>query len=232
MNFSTPTAKVRRSPLYRWHLAQSGQFVRLGDEMVVRQYRETAAELDIAKRAGLCDLSTLARSGVNGPGSKDYLLARGTDLPENANQSRRQANGDLVSRLSEFEYLRLGTAHFSDASETSPDWGGDSAVRAYDIPRRDSHGWFVVSGRQAENVFAKLCGVDLRAGKFADGEVAQTSLALLSSIIIRHDIGQTPAYFVLMASTASEYVWECLFDAMQEFDGCAIGFDAVKYLSK
>src|SRR3546814_4862734 len=47
-------------------------------------------------------------------------------------------------------------------------------------PRRDSHAWFMLTGKHAVACLRKFCGVDLRLHKFADHAVAQTSVARLS----------------------------------------------------
>lgn len=68
-------------------------------------------------------------------------------------------------------------------------------------------------------MFAKLCGVDLAAESFPDGTVAQTSVARLSAIVIRNDIGNTVMFSLLAESASAEYLWDCLIDAMGEFSG-------------
>ena len=68
-------------------------------------------------------------------------------------------------------------------------------------------------------MFAKLCGVDLAVQSFPNGSVAQTSVARLSAIVIRHDIGNAVAFSILADSASAEYLWDCLIDAMDEFSG-------------
>jgi sarcosine oxidase subunit gamma len=45
------------------------------------------------------------------------------------------------------------------------------------MPRQDSHAWFMITGSAAPEMFAKICGVDLRPPQVKPGPVAQTSLA-------------------------------------------------------
>jgi sarcosine oxidase subunit gamma len=73
-------------------------------------------------------------------------------------------------------------------------------------------------------MLAKLCGVDLAADQFANGAAAQTSVARLWAIVIRHDIAETISFSILAESASAEYLWDCLIDAMTEFSGatCAI----------
>ena len=44
---------------------------------------------------------------------------------------------------------------------------------------------------------AKVCGIDLRPASFADGAVAQTSVAGLTATVIRADLGVTNAFYLL-----------------------------------
>ena len=80
-------------------------------------------------------------------------------------------------------------------------------------------------------MFAKLCAVDLRPAKFADGRIAQTVLAEVSAIVVRDDRGAVPAYHLLANSAAAEYLWDCLTDAMAEFDGRPVGWSAARDLN-
>ena len=89
-----------------------------------------------------------------------------------------------------------------------------SAVR-----RQDSHYWFALTGACSPAMFAKLCGVDLSPDNFADHAVAQTFVARASAVIVRHDLDGTLCYYLLGDSSTIRYMWTCLIDAMNEFDG-------------
>ena len=95
------------------------------------------------------------------------------------------------------------------------------------MPRWDSHCWFAVAGADAPRMFAKLCGVDFAAESFPDGTVAQTSVARLSAIVIRNDIGNAVTFSLLAESASAEYLWDCLIDAMGEFAGVICDVDSL-----
>ncbi len=46
--------------------------------------------------------------------------------------------------------------------------------------------------------------------------------------MVRDDRGAVPAYHLLANSAAAEYLWDCLLDAMAEFDGRPAGWSAVR----
>ena len=72
-------------------------------------------------------------------------------------------------------------------------------------------------------MFAKLAAVDLRPSKFAEGRVAQTSIARAAGIVIRNDGGAVPAYELLVEWAMADYYVPVLLDAMAEFDGRLVG---------
>ncbi|HKS14062.1 MAG TPA: sarcosine oxidase, partial [Pseudomonas sp.] len=57
----------------------------------------------------LTDLSELPRVGFRGTDSAAWLQARGYRLPGQPNQALRQDDGSRVTRLSQTEYLLLGS---------------------------------------------------------------------------------------------------------------------------
>jgi sarcosine oxidase subunit gamma len=80
-------------------------------------------------------------------------------------------------------------------------------------------------------MFSKVCGVDLRPHKFANKAVAQTSVAKASAIVVRHDLGTTHCFYVLTDVSAAEFLWDCLIDAMLEYDGGPVGVASMRELA-
>ncbi|MFT5483175.1 MAG: sarcosine oxidase subunit gamma [Halieaceae bacterium] len=228
-----PSQFTARSPLYRWHEATGATFEAQRDAACVYGYQDPEYEVDRAKKMGLVDLSTLNRVGFKGPDSLRWIQHRGLVIPDQPNQSCLQGNGSLITRLSHEELLIL-----DNPASKVPDLeqlqlrepGNHELSQVYRLPRRDSHCWFWVLGIHAPTMFSKVCGIDLRLQKFLNGSIAQTSLARLNAIIIRNDAGLLPGFFVLSDLTSAEFLWTCLLDAMEEFDGAPIGIEAVRQL--
>ena len=169
----------------------------------------------------LADLSLRPRWGVKGRDAFAWLAGQGAGVPARENAAERQRDGSLIARLSPGEALVLaslprGQSALQAAIEALPTEGLGAC---YPVPRWDSHCWFAVAGADAPRMFAKLCGVDLAAESFPDGSVAQTSVARLSAIVIRSDIGNAVTFSLLADSASTEYLWDCLVDAMDEFSG-------------
>ncbi len=226
-----------RSFVYRKLAERGASFEALGDFAVARDFGDPAAEAEAARRMGLADLSPLARLGVKGAGTADWLAGQGIKVPEESNRAVRQASGVLAARLAPAElFLLAGLAGEREPIDAIANaWRAESqppaSPQGYLVPRQHSHFWFLVTGDCAAPMFAKLCGVDLRPGKFPDGQIAQTSLARMTGLIVRDDQRGTLAYHVLGDGASGEYLWDCLLDAMVEFDGAPVGLDAVRGLA-
>ena len=151
---------------------------------------------------------------------------RGVGVPEHNNRACRH-DGALVARLAESEALILGgleggCALLDDLA------GAPRPDGCYPVPRADANAAFVISGSDAPAMLAKLCAVDLRPRSFPDLAVAQTSVARLDAILLRADIGDCLAYHCLFDSASALYLWQCLIDAMAEFDGAPSGLAALR----
>ena len=81
--------------------------------------------------------------------------------------------------------------------------------------------------RDAAAMLAKLSGVDFRPRRFDDLEIAQTFVARLAAIVVRDDMGGTLAYNLLADSASALYLWDCIVEAMVEFDGAVVGTEAL-----
>jgi sarcosine oxidase, subunit gamma len=111
-------------------------------------------------------------------------------------------------------------------------WKLEDEERTYPLLRRDSHAWLVLGGAKAADMMAKICAVDLRPHKFTNLSIAQTSVAKMSAIVTRADIGATPAFHLLADSASALYFWGCLMDAAHEFGGQIVGLTALQELSR
>jgi sarcosine oxidase, subunit gamma len=215
-----PLVPVRRSFVYRNSIAPISIDGTIDDK---RAPASGEAKLK------LVDLSVLSRWGMKGREALGYLQTQGAVLPTRDNKAERQRDGSLVARLSLGEALILpalptGRSSMAEAIESLPPEGRGAC---YPVLRRDSHCWFIVTGSDAPPMFAKLCAIDLAADQFADGSVAQTSIARLTAIVIRHDIARTVSFSVLAESASAEYLWVCLADAMAEFSGEICGMESL-----
>ncbi len=241
---TTPDDFLFRSYVYRKLLKHGANFEAMADAAVARDYGDPAGEGETAQRLGLADLSALPRLGVKGPGTADWLAGQGIQVPAESNQAVRQSSGVLAARLAPSELMLLGDLSGDLSGDPAPldaiaaAWRAEpqspvppERPRGFLLPRQHSHFWFVLSGDCTAGMFAKICGVDLRPGKFANGRIAQTSIARMNAVVIRDDQGGVLAYHLLGDSASAEYLWDCLLDAMAEFDGAPVGLAALRGLA-
>ncbi len=213
---------IERSPLYRQHAGAT--LGRLGDSVIVAHYGEHDESPQL-QRCALLDLTNLARVGFRGAAAAEYLLERGYQLPEAPNRALTQSDGSHVARLSQTEYLLLGSLRDAGAriAAEEADWQFGAQAN-YLLPRQDSHAWLLLTGECIAEVMAKLCGVDLRAEAFP---VAQTSAARINVIVVNLPEGELPCFQILCDRASVAYFWDALLDAMAEFGGQPAGIDAL-----
>ena len=234
-----PTERLVRSPIYRELAALGAEFGAINGMACALRCGGTAeAEAERARALAICDLSALPRHGFKGRAAITWVAAQGVTVSEANNMTAWQDDGTAAARLADTEVLLLSdlAAESTLCARLAAAWSPDPDPGAYPVPRADTNCWFLISGRHAAAMFAKLCGVDLRPGKFAPGAVAQTSIARLNGIVIRADLAAadghgTPAFHFLTDSAAALYMWECFLDAMAEWGGAPVGLDAVRGLA-
>ncbi len=213
-----PATLPRRSFVYRRLVERgvsfdaSGNTVRTGED---------------AAHAGMVlgDLSLAPRCGFKGRHALDWLRGQEVTVSDDNNRATRLGDAGLTCRLADNEALILSDAGAVDRLDAA--CARETPGGCYTMPRADSHAWFRIAGRDGARMLAKLCGVDLRPRSFNDLEIAQTIVARLSAIVVRDDIGATLAYHLLADSASALYLWDCVVEAMAEFDGAVVGAEAL-----
>lgn len=222
-----------RSGFVRHRLARAGaSFATVAGGSVAAAFDGGDDTPERARRMGLCDLSPLPRCGFRGPGAVEWLRSVGVTGPSEPNRAV-ESGGVLSVSLSWNERLLLNPPSLDEdaCARIAGSWSPGSAPGCYPVPRADTHCWFAVTGDAAPDTLARLCGVDLRPHKFESGQVAQTFVAQVASVVARPDRGGTPAYHLLADSASADYLWGCLEDAMGEFEGAIIGLGTFRSIT-
>jgi sarcosine oxidase subunit gamma len=229
---------LRRSPVYR-ETQKVGAFPEvINGGAVPMHYGSAESDTVVATTMGIADLSVLPHTGFKGAGTVEWLQGQGLQIGPDSNMAYRQEGGELAARLAPSEIFLIDSlaatgALISKLNEAWK-WGTEKPRKlvGYPMPRQDSHAWFMVTGSAAPEMFAKICGVDLRTHKFVVGQIAQTSLAKMSGIVIRADLGPVPAFHLLADIASAEYLWGAVLDAMAEFGGRPVGLAALRALAE
>lgn len=215
---------LRRTPLAP--ALPAGLWTALDDVAVLARTGDPQA----ARPLVIADLSPLRRVGFKGRDTLAVMKARGVVMEAEPNRAFRQADGGLCLVLGAGEVFLLASLDAPDGTlqRLESMWRIEDEARTYVMPRRDSHAWLAVAGPSAPAMFAKLCAVDLRPGRFADLAVAQTSVARLNAIVVRADRDGRAVYHLLADSAASAYLLSCVLDAAQEFNGALVGLEDLR----
>jgi len=215
---------------YRTLISEGAQFKKYNNGSIAADYGVSIdQEVLLAKNLGVADLSPLPRTGFKGREAVNWLRAQGLEIGDLNNQVYMENDGVLVARLTDTEVLILNALHIQRnlCISLEKNYSREQPVHCYSVPRFDSSAWLLITGQCASSMFAKLCGVDLRQRKFSNDSIAQTSIARINGIIIRNDLGGTPAFHLIFDSASTDYVWSCLKDAFSEFEGAPIGYNAI-----
>jgi sarcosine oxidase subunit gamma len=231
-----PSTFTRRSFLYRKLASAGANFGAVAGAAVALDFGDPAGEAAAARRMGLADMSLLPHTGFKGAGVIDWLRGQGVEVSEQPNWAPTQAGGGLAVRQARAEVMILGDLSGDGGwpERLKAAWWAEPVPprvpRGFPMPRDETHAWLAVTGAHAATMFAKICGVDLRPRAFPQGRVAQTSIARLNGVIVRDDRGGVPLFHLLADCAAAEYLWDCLLDAMAEFDGRPVGLTALRGL--
>jgi sarcosine oxidase subunit gamma len=230
--------QLRRSPIYRETQAAGAFCEVINGGAVPMHYGNPDSELGRAQRMAIADLSVLPRTGFKGAGTVEWLQGQGLTIGNDSNMAYRQEGDALAARLASTEIFLIDGLDASGALieklNGAWSWGLEKPRKpiGYPMLRQDSHAWFMVIGSAAPEMFAKICGVDLRPHRFQPGQIAQTSLAKMSGIVIRDDRGAVPGFHLLADIASAEYLWGAVLDAMSEFGGAPVGLQALRRLGE
>lgn len=218
--------RAERSPIHA--LYGDAELTEIGEQLFVARHH-SGDEREQLQRCALIDLSNLPRAGWRGADSARYLQGRGYQLPDLPNQARVQDGGESLLRLSQTEYLLLGSLADGGARVGHEEraWRQDQQA-CYLLPRQDSHAWLALTGAHLPELLAKVCGADLRAEAFPVGAVAQTSVARLNAIVVNAGTAELPIFHLLCDRASAHYLWGALLDAMGEFGGQPAGVEALR----
>jgi sarcosine oxidase subunit gamma len=156
---------------------------------------------------GLVDLTAEPRFGIKGPGSSAWLEGCGITLPP---VNRIGTHGGL-------RVLRLGSEDFlivdGELDTLTARWNNAAGPRGYWSWREEGWAWMRLSGPAVNSIMARLCALDLRAGRLREDEIAQTRVSQLEAVLVRagegfdvfFDIAAT-AFFVRTVILAAKQV--------------------------
>lgn len=100
----------------------------------------------------------------------------------------------------------------------------DGLLTVTDITHGRSELWLV--GPQSVTLLGRLCGLNFGPAAFPNMAVRQSSVAKTAQIILRRDIGRTPAFALLGAASLGAYLWETVMQAGHDLGLAPLGRQA------
>jgi aminomethyltransferase len=180
--------------------------------------------------AGLWDLSARAKWEIVGTVAEAALAAfLGGPAPVVGRAAAAAVSGEgvLALRLAADRALILGP----------PGMALEGSLRAA-LPAGCAHLLNVTSGLcgirlagpSARAILAALTALELSPHTWPDLSCAQTDLAHIHAILLRHDVAGLPAFEVYAARNYGAYLWEAFLDAGRERGLAPCGLDAERLL--
>ena len=88
----------------------------------------------------------------------------------------------------------------------------------------------LVIGPQAAVLLSRLCGLDFHDNQFPNLSARQSSVAKTRQLILRHDMGNLPAYALLGSRSLAAYLWNTTLEAGRDLSLIPVGQETIDRL--
>ena len=164
----------------------------------------------------LADVSALAKTLVRAPARGAMASALGVPF----GRAARDASGALVTGSSPGEWTVIGmlgggAAQRARLEAVAAGAGAGEFISVLDI----THGRALIrlTGAAAPALLAKVCAIDLADHRTPQGTALRTSVAKLTTDLVRDDQEAVPSYLLHCERSYGQYLFEALLDAGAEF---------------
>jgi sarcosine oxidase subunit gamma len=178
-------------------------------------FRESSAE---PRSLALCDVSSIPRLGLKGPGAADWLIGQGLKVPSSIYGCTPVGKTGWVARAGTTEFLiedSLGedvVAKLLAAPVTSS---------VYRMQRQDAS--LLLSGTNGHLVLAETCGVDFSD---PDSKLIYSRVAGVSCAILSRRLNDIPLWQFWFDNSYGMYLWETLLEIVGDHGGAAAGLSS------
>ena len=207
-NGSTPDPQFEYcSPIARSPVRIGSPAVQFGDWLVRSQNSEASLSLT--------DLTALSKISVRASDRSDVAQAMGTGF----GRAARTAQGSLIIGSGPGEWLIIDT--LGADSEAIAEVAKLAEVQDEHLTMVDiTHGraLFRLTGEDAARLLSKICAIDFSDDIIPDSAAFRSSVAKISTDIIRDDLADTPSYLLHSERSVGDFLYEAIRDAGAEYD--------------
>ena len=219
MHMKSPT---RYSPIHTWSNSHGAKWGTSGDGLIALSLGDAAVEKAAVQQLALCDISGLAKLGLKGAASADWLRSHGISVPTDVFAVNSIDSNGLIARHGNEEFFLedgFGGAVVTNLSKQLA--GGLPGV--YRVERHD--GTFVLCGSRAKEVLAQTTGINF--SELPQGRVIFTRAAGVNCCILPKQIGETVGYQLWVDPSYAFDLWHSLEEILSELGGKTVGIEGI-----
>lgn len=209
---------ARQTPLFHRHEQAGASLADHHSWRVPAYFTFAQKEAEqLSKRVALSDVSWMVKLDLKGYGLK---------TPPDLKQARAWCLGPqhylATCDPSASESVLAQLKSFS----APPDLSLPPPVYVTDVT--SAYAQFLLAGPRSPDVLRKLTSLNVSA--LANLACGQTSAAHVPSTILRDDLGEVPAFHVLVSREYGESAWDAILHAGHEFHIAPVGLKALEFL--
>lgn len=225
----------RRSAIACLELLQGAVMAEIDGWQQPLHYGDGASELKMLREiVGIHDLSPRGAVRLLGEGAIAAVTGLFSSQKELAIGQARECQIAADNGMTPLLELRLARDEFifltapgdaetvTESLQTSP----DSCVHTVDISSGLAGAGII--GPQAPFLLSMITELDVSDEAFLDLRCAQSKFTDMTGLLVRHDLGPTPAYQLYFPREYGEYIWEAITQAARYIGGGPVGTEAIR----
>ena len=228
---------IALSAMHHSHISLGAVMVESDGWQRPARYTTAQDELSHLQRdVGLCDISPSGKLLIQGEGLETYLAEIFTDIDQlqvgRVSQqdlgTGSEAQTILLARLAGDEAIVLTTSSKTAMALELLTATSERCTHLVDIT--SALAGVGIVGPLAQRLLATVAELDTSTKAFPDMSCAQTEVAEIHGMLLRHDVADLPNFELYFGREYGEYMWHVLMDAGEKYNTVPFGTEALAYL--
>jgi len=218
----------KNTPIYETAKQLNAEMIEVDGWHVVQNFGDATAETAvIITHVALCDQSHNGKIRIEGKTAGVMLGADALAI----NEGKPFGDGWMYRLRRDLFFVSVvDTPALStvDVAVTLTQQASSSAdlITVTDVTQGNAELWLM--GPKSAELLSRLCGLDFNNNSFPNGTAKQSSVAKTTQIIMRRDLGDTPAYALIGGRSLAAYLWQTILEAGHDLGIQPIGQEAVR----